>query len=121
MEEQEGGMAVDSDEPMSNDESDIIINEVDGLPNVHPNYIELELQHGASRQNSEGARTMDELIHDEDLPTSLIVTNLDSSIFKNEEKKVMCPIITVFKLPNMVLVSHTTTFQNSVWFCNAFC
>lgn len=87
MEEHEGGMAVDSDEPMSNDENDIIINEVDGLPNVHPNYIELELQRDASRQNSEGARTMDELIHDEDLPTSLIVTNLDSSIFKNEEKK----------------------------------
>ncbi|GFG33133.1 hypothetical protein Cfor_12314 [Coptotermes formosanus] len=87
MEEQEAGMAVDSDEPMSNDENDIIINEVDGLPNVHPNYIELELQRDAPRQNSDGARTMDELIHDEDLPTSLIVTNLDNSIFKNEEKK----------------------------------
>ncbi|PSN53320.1 Protein sarah [Blattella germanica] len=87
MEEQEGRMAVDLDEPMSNDETDIIINEVDGLPNVHPNYIELEFQRDTPRQNSEGARTMDELIHDEDLPTSLIVTNLDSSIFKNEEKK----------------------------------
>jgi hypothetical protein len=83
MEEQEGGMAVDSDEPMSNDENDIIINEVDGLPNVHPNYIELELHRDASRQKSESARNMDELIHDEDLPTSLIDTNIDSSIFKN--------------------------------------
>ena len=88
MEDQEGRMAVDSDEPMSNDENDIIINEVDGLPNVHPNYIELEFQRDTPRQNSDGARTMDELIHDEDLPTSLIVTNLDSSIFKNEDKKV---------------------------------
>jgi hypothetical protein len=102
MEELEGGMAVDSDEPMSNDENDIIINEVDGLPNVHPNYIELELQHGVPRQNSEGARTMDELIHDEDLPTSLIVTNLDGSIFKNEEKKVMCHSLSVLTVRNMV-------------------
>ena len=102
MEEQESGMAVDSDEPMSNDENDIIINEVDGLPNVHPNYIELELQHDAPRQNSDGARTMDELIHDEDLPTSLIVTNLDGSVFKNEEKKVMFCSINVLTVQNMV-------------------
>jgi pyridoxal/pyridoxine/pyridoxamine kinase len=102
MEEQEGGMAVDSDEPMSNDENDIIINEVDGLPNVHPNYIELELQCDASRQNSDGARTIDELIHDEDLPTSLIVTNLDSSIFKNEEKKVMFRSVSILTVQNMV-------------------
>ncbi|XP_066998705.1 protein sarah [Anabrus simplex] len=87
MEEQEGHMAVDLDDPMSNDESDIIINEVDGLPNVHPNYIELELQRDTPQQNADGARSLDELIHDEDLPTSLIVTNLDSSIFKNEDKK----------------------------------
>jgi hypothetical protein len=101
MEEQEAGMAVDSDEPMSNDENDIIIiNEVDGLPNVHPNYIELELQRDAPRQNSDGARTMDELIHDEDLPTSLIVTNLDSSIFKNEEKKVMFCSVNVLTVQN---------------------
>jgi len=101
MEEQESGMAVDSDEPMSNDENDIIINEVDGLPNVHPNYIELELQHDAPRQNSDGARTMDELIHD-DLPTSLIVTNLDGSVFKNEGKKVMFCSVDVLTVQNMV-------------------
>lgn len=120
MEEQEGGMAVDSDEPMSNDENDIIINEVDGLPNVHPNYIELELHRDASRQNSEGARTMDELIHDEDLPTSLIVTNLDNSIFKNEEKKVMCPIVTVFKLPvwfwSPIQLCSRTVFDSAMLF-----
>jgi len=101
MEEQESGMAVDSDEPMSNDENDIIINEADGLPNVHPNYIELELQRDASRQNTDGPRTMDELIHDEDLPTSLIVTNLDCSVFKNEEKKVMFCGINVLTAQNM--------------------
>ncbi|KAJ8882666.1 hypothetical protein PR048_014478 [Dryococelus australis] len=87
MEDQEGRMAVDSDEAMSND-NDIIINEVDGLPNVHPNYIELELQREAPHRDCDGSpRTLDELIHDEDLPTSLIVTNLDSSVFKDEEKK----------------------------------
>jgi len=101
MEEQESGMAVDSDEPMSNDENDIIINEVDGLPNVHPNYIELELQHDAPRQNSDGAHTLDELIHD-DLPTSLIVTNLDGSVFKNEGKKVMFCSVDVLTVQNMV-------------------
>nr|CAD7193799.1 unnamed protein product [Timema douglasi]CAD7405300.1 unnamed protein product [Timema poppensis]CAD7569440.1 unnamed protein product [Timema californicum] len=87
MEDSEGRMAVDSDEAMSNDENDIIINEVDGLPNVHPNYIELELQRDAPCLNNDGARTLDELIHDEDLPTSLIVTNLDVAVFKDEEKK----------------------------------
>jgi hypothetical protein len=113
-------MAVDSDEPLSNDENDIIINEVDGLPNVHPNYIELELHRDASRQNSEGACTMDELIHDEDLPTSLIVTNLDSSIFKNEEKKVVCPIVTVFKLPvwfwSPIQLRSKTVFDSAMHF-----
>ena len=104
MVEQESGMAVDSDEPMSKDENIIIIiiNEVDGLPNVHPNYIELELQHDAPRQTSDGARTMDELINDEDLPTSLIVTNLDGCVFKNEEKKVMFRNFHELTVQNMV-------------------
>jgi hypothetical protein len=101
MEEQESGMAVDSDKLMSNDENYIIINEVDGLPNVHPNYIELELRHDAPRQNCEGAHTMDELIHD-DLSTSLIVTNLDGSVFKNEGKKVMFCRFNVLTVQNMV-------------------
>lgn len=88
MEEQEGRMAVDFDEPMSNDESDIIINAVDGLPNVHPNYAELELNCSTRHHNADGEHSLDELIHDEDLPTSLIVTNLESSVFKSDEKKV---------------------------------
>jgi hypothetical protein len=118
MEEQEGRMAVDSDEPMSNDENDIIINEVDGLPNVHPNYIELELHHDAPRQNSDGARTMDELIHDEDLPTSLIVTNLDGSIFKDEGKKVIVYVVTVFKVQNIDWTSHSTMLHSSFSLCS---
>ncbi|XP_049804860.1 protein sarah [Schistocerca nitens] len=87
MEEQEGRMAVDSDEPMTNDENNIIINEVDGLPNVHPNYTELELNCDMRHQNPDGERSLEDLIHDEDLPTSLIVTNLESSLFKNDERK----------------------------------
>lgn len=77
---EEGRMSVDSDE------GEMIINEVDGLPNMHPNYEELELSREASQRHE--ARTIEELINDEDLPTSLIVTNLDISLFKSDELKV---------------------------------
>lgn len=70
------------------EDGNIIINAVDGLPNVHPNYNELELQTSETKNSSDDSRTLDELIHDEDLPTSLIVTNLDSSVFNSEEAKV---------------------------------
>lgn len=70
------------------EDGNIIINAVDGLPNVHPNYNELELQTSETKNSTDGSRTLDELIHDEDLPTSLIVTNIDSSVFHNEEAKV---------------------------------
>ena len=79
---------MESDEMFPSEDGNIIINAVDGLPNVHPNYNELELQTTETKNSSEGSRTLDELIHDEDLPTSLIVTNLDSSVFHNEEAKV---------------------------------
>lgn len=52
-------------------EEDIIINEKDGLPNVHPNlFAEAEI-------NSPNA-SEDEF---EDLPSSLIVTNIHDSVF----------------------------------------
>uniref|UniRef100_A0A1B6EC88 RRM domain-containing protein n=2 Tax=Clastoptera arizonana TaxID=38151 RepID=A0A1B6EC88_9HEMI len=76
---EEGRMSVDSDE------GEMIINEVDGLPNMHPNYEGLELNRGINTRHE--ARTIEDLINDEDLPTSLIVTNLDISLFKNEELK----------------------------------
>lgn len=68
-----------------------IINSSDGLPNIHPNFSELELHPVVSgeRPNDGEVRSLDELIHDEDLPTSLIVTNLASSVFENEEQKVI--------------------------------
>ncbi|KAG8320126.1 regulator of calcineurin 2 [Homalodisca vitripennis] len=74
----EGRMSVDSDE------GEMIINEIDGLPNLHPNYNDLELNQQTSRHET---RTIDDLIHDEDLPTSIIVTNLDNAVFKNDELK----------------------------------
>ncbi|XP_034252814.1 calcipressin-2 [Thrips palmi] len=67
-----------------------IINSSDGLPNIHPNFSELELHPIVSdeRPNDGEVRSLDELIHDEDLPTSLIVTNLGSSVFENEDQKI---------------------------------
>lgn len=72
-------MSVDSDE------GEMIINEIDGLPNLHPNYNDLGLNQQSSRHET---RTIDELIHDEDLPTSIIVTNLDTALFKSDDFKV---------------------------------
>lgn len=70
-------MSVDSDD------GEMIINEVDGLPNMHPNFEDV----GLNRQQN-ASQTLEELVNDEDLPTSLIVTNLDSVLFKNDELKV---------------------------------
>lgn len=62
-------------------EADIIINAADGLPNMHPNLEQLQL--------SDGPRGPDDVdIHDDDLPTSLIVTNLNSVVFKSDDEKV---------------------------------
>jgi len=80
---------MESDEVFTVDQSDIIINEADGLPNVHPNLSELDVQNSNdTKTNGEGAQTLDDLIHDNDLPTSLIVTNIDKTVFQNDEAKV---------------------------------
>lgn len=63
-------------------EADIIINAADGLPNMHPNLEQLQLSDGELR----GPDDVD--IHDDDLPTSLIVTNLNSVVFKSDDEKV---------------------------------
>lgn len=52
-------------------EDDIIINERDGLPNVHPNML-----HEAEINSSDASE--DDF---EDLPTSVIVTNIHDSVF----------------------------------------
>ena len=84
---------MDSDSEATNEEQQMIINESDGLPNLHPNYSELQIEKPVSSilNSTEpilGESTLDQLIHDEDLPTSLIVTNLDGAVFKNDELKV---------------------------------
>lgn len=73
-------MSVDSDD------GEMIINEVDGLPNLHPNYNEIDLNQYNSQRNT--SCNIEELVNDEDLPTSLIVTNLDNILFKSDELKV---------------------------------
>lgn len=53
-------------------EENIIINDQDGLPNVHPNLL------AEAEVDSPDRATDDEF---EDLPTSLIVTNIHDSVF----------------------------------------
>lgn len=84
----------DSTDVLGDEESEetenIIINEVDGLPNLHPNYEQLELDfEGEKGHDCSNSRSIDELIHDEDLPTSVIVTNVDPGVFKVDELKVI--------------------------------
>ncbi|XP_012522053.1 protein sarah [Monomorium pharaonis] len=69
------------------DTENIIINEVDGLPNLHPNYEQLELKFERESEDDTNIRSIDELIHDEDLPTSVIVTNVDPRVFKCDDLK----------------------------------
>ncbi|XP_046397987.1 calcipressin-2 [Ischnura elegans] len=87
------------------DTNGMIINAIDGLPNVHPNYRDLpgaghvvrmaddwaendnlsQMQDGES--DSGGRKRLEDLVSDEDLPTSLIVANLHPSVFKDEERR----------------------------------
>ena len=76
-------------------EENIIINEVDGLPNLHPNYEELELNcTKAENHEDPSSKTLEELIRDEDLPTSVIVTNVDPRVFNSNELKVFINLYT---------------------------
>lgn len=76
----------DDDEP--EEPENMIINEVDGLPNVHPNYSQLQLElEGDRGQGDSGSRSLPDL-NDEDLPTSVIVTNVDPRVFKSDDVKV---------------------------------
>ncbi|KAI4458521.1 calcipressin [Holotrichia oblita] len=59
-------------------DEDIIINDQDGLPNVHPNLIP------EADVDSPANETDDEF---DDLPTSLIVTNIHDSVFTTPDKK----------------------------------
>lgn len=74
----------DSDCAMNTDDcenynSDMIINDIDGLPNCHPN-----LQQEENVENNSSEHTPNGF---EDLPTSLIVTNIHDNVFINDDKK----------------------------------
>lgn len=76
---------MDEKKTTSQDEDDeIIINKVDGLPNVHPNYEQIDLNCKINQKNDQCC--LEELIHDEDLPTSIIVTNVDPRVFKTDQE-----------------------------------
>lgn len=70
---------------------DMIINEVDGLPSVHAGLLEEQ----EPRQRAAAATSLDDLVNDEDLPTSLIVTNLLPAVFTSENLKVSTDTLTV--------------------------
>jgi len=86
MEEKCSKSIMEKEEP--EDSENIIINEVDGLPNLHPNYEQLQLEFEREKHNV-NIRSIDELVHDEDLPTSVIVTNVDPRVFKDDDLKVI--------------------------------
>lgn len=87
MEKKHGSNIVEEEE--LEESENIIINEVDGLPNLHPNYQQLELEFDVEKNRSDtNTRTIEDLVHDEDLPTSVIVTNVDPRVFKDDELKV---------------------------------
>lgn len=65
------------------EDREIIVNEVDGLPSLLDQTNSNLCKAVASEQSS-----LDDL-NDEDLPTSLIVTNIDPAIFKNDDLKVL--------------------------------
>ncbi|XP_012136504.1 RRM_RCAN_like domain containing protein Sra isoform X3 [Megachile rotundata] len=75
------------DEELEESEN-IIINEVDGLPNLHPNYQQLGFEFDVQKDHNDiSTRSVEDLVHDEDLPTSVIVTNVDPRVFKSDELK----------------------------------
>ena len=87
MEEERSKSAREDDE---SDTENIIINEVDGLPNLHPNFQQLKLNCTKDISRDDPSSTnLEELIHDEDLPMSVIVTNVDPRVFKSDELKVI--------------------------------
>lgn len=60
-------------------DEDIIINDQDGLPNIHPNLLnENEVDTPQEQPNEDSF---------DDLPSSLIVTNIQDSVFANQDKK----------------------------------
>lgn len=79
-------MMVDGNEDRGDSEpDDMIINESDGLPGLHETTYSSDLESILENINS---ATYEQLINDEDLPTSLIVTNLNIEVFLKDHLKV---------------------------------
>lgn len=75
-------------------ENDVYINQEDGMPNVHPNIANLEHE----------SETQEEVNDLDDLPKSVIVTNIHSEVFADEKlKSEMEDLFRIF--------SEKTTFQ----------
>uniref|UniRef100_A0A2S2QSZ0 Protein sarah n=1 Tax=Sipha flava TaxID=143950 RepID=A0A2S2QSZ0_9HEMI len=68
------------DERKELEDREIIVNEVDGLPSL------LDDKNDFCKAVTSEQSSLDDL-NDEDLPTSLIVTNIDPAIFKDDELK----------------------------------
>ncbi|KAL0830647.1 hypothetical protein ABMA28_002785 [Loxostege sticticalis] len=58
-------------------DDNVYINPEDGMPNIHPNIVNLE-------QESDGNEEVDDI---DDLPKSVIVTNIHSKVFDDEKLK----------------------------------
>lgn len=84
-------------------EEDIIINDQDGLPNVHPNLL------AEADIDSPDNATDDEF---EDLPTSVIVTNIHDSVFTNPGK-----ICKQNNTGHRQIVKHSSLGIRFVFFC----
>lgn len=74
------------DEQKELEDQEIIVNEVDGLPSLLDD--KKELYKAVTSEDT----SLDDL-NDEDLPTSLIVTNIDPAIFKDDDLKVYLVLV----------------------------
>ncbi|XP_050531647.1 protein sarah [Daktulosphaira vitifoliae] len=68
------------EEPKEIEDQEIIVNEIDGLPSLHDNQKDLQKALASEQSSLED-------LNDEDLPTSLIITNVDPAIFKDDDLK----------------------------------
>lgn len=69
------------DEQKELQDQEIIVNEIDGLPSLLDDKNDLYKAITSEQSSLED-------LNDEDLPTSLIVTNIDPAIFKDDDLKV---------------------------------
>lgn len=86
------------DEQRELEDREIIVNEIDGLPSLLDEKNSDLYRAVASEQSS-----LDDL-NDEDLPTSLIVTNIDPAIFKDDDLKV---VFLFFRAHRPLITSET--------------